>query len=205
MGSHASRTVTSLGPTCESANSWPLTRSDKATFGEYLDGEFMSYALSHLVRAQAYADHNKTSLVREDPFGYGMDGTVWRTTRHSAVKVFEHEKNYDDELECYQRFADAGVEDLSGFKIPSLLGFHDKLRVIELKIVRPPFLLDFGKVYLDAPPPYWDDAEIMGHWHAEGRENFGERWSKVMSLIGMLQKYGIWYVDPKTGNIMFGD
>jgi hypothetical protein len=26
-----------------------------------------------------------------------------------------------------------------------------------------------------------------------------------LSLIGMLQKYGIWYVDPKPGNIMFGD
>jgi hypothetical protein len=71
--------------------------------------------------------------------------------------------------------------------------------------VRPRFLLDFGKVYLDAPPPYWNDAEIMANWHAEGRENFGDRWSKVLSLIGMLQKYGIWYIDPKPGNIMFED
>jgi hypothetical protein len=79
------------------------------------------------------------------------------------------------------------------------------LKVIELEIVRPPFLLDFGKVYLDTPPPYWNDSEIMGHWHAEGKENFGARWSKVLSLIGMLQKYGIWYIDPKPGNIMFGE
>jgi hypothetical protein len=76
IGSQASRTLTSVGPTAESANSWPLTRSDKATFGEYLDEGFMSYSLSHLVRAQAYADDKKTSLVREDPFGYGMDGTL---------------------------------------------------------------------------------------------------------------------------------
>ena len=74
-----------------------------------------------------------------------------------------------------------------------------------MSIVSPPFLLDFGKVYLDSPPPYWNDAEIMANWHAEGKENFGPRWSQVLSLIGLLQKLGIWYVDPKPGNIMFSD
>ncbi len=134
-----------------------------------------------------------------------MDGTIWRTSRHSAVKVFEHEKNFGDELECYQRFQTAGVEAISGFAVPELIGFHRQLQVLEIKIVSPPFLLDFGKVYLDSPPPYWDDAEIMDDWYAEGKENFGPRWGQVLSLIGMLQKYGIWYVDPKPGNIMFGD
>ena len=36
-----------------------------------------------------------------------------------------------------------------------------------MTIVSPPFLLDFGKVYLDSPPPYWDDLEIMSNWHVE--------------------------------------
>jgi hypothetical protein len=45
----------------------------------------------------------------------------------------------------------------------------------------------------------------MANWEAEGKENFGEQWSIVLSLVGALQKYGIWYVDPKPGNIMFGD
>lgn len=165
----------------------------------------MSYSLSHLARAQAFADANKIALPREDPFGYGIDGTVWRTSRHSVVKVFELEKNYRDELECYRRLGAAGIDNISGFAVPELIGFHARLKVIEMKIVRPPFLLDFGKVYLDSPPPYWNDGEIMANWHAEGRENFGEQWSKVLSLIGALQKYGIWYVDPKPGNIMFGD
>jgi hypothetical protein len=165
----------------------------------------MSYSLSHLARAQSYADANKVALIREDPFGYGMDGTIWRTSRHSVVKVFEHERNFRDEWECYRRFASAQVESVLGFAVPELIGFHDKLWVLEISIVSPPFLLDFGKVYLDAPPPYWDDAEVMGHWHAEGQDNFGSRWSKVLSVIGSLQKYGIYYVDPKPGNIMFAD
>ena len=144
-------------------------------------------------------------LTREDPFGYGIDGTVWRTSRHSVVKVFEHEKNYRDELECYRRLGAAAINYISGFAVPELIGCHSSLMVIEMTIVSPPFLLDFGKVYLDSPPPYWNDEEIMAHWHADGKENFGKRWGKVLSLIGALQKYGIWYVDPKPGNIMFAD
>ena len=53
--------------------------------------------------------------------------------------------------------------------------------------------------------PIGYDAEIMGHWNAEGRENFGERWIRVLSLIRLLEGYGIYYVDPKPGNIMFAD
>jgi hypothetical protein len=134
-----------------------------------------------------------------------MDGTIWRTSRHSVVKALERERSFLDELECYQRFTAAGVESIAGFAVPELIDFDTELLAIEIKIVSPPFLLDFGKVYLDAPPPYWNDAEIMGHWHAEGKENFGGRWPEVLRLIGALQKYGIWYVDPKPGNIMFAD
>ncbi len=142
------------------------------------------------------------SLHGEGPFGYGMDGTIWRTSRHSAVKTFERDKNFRDELECYQRFAAANIDTIAGFAVPELLDYDASLAVIEIKIVRPPFLLDFGKVYLDAPPPYWDDAEIMSHWHEEGRENFGDQWAKVLSLIRILEGYGIYYVDPKPGNVM---
>lgn len=89
--------------------------------------------------------------------------------------------------------------------MPKLIDADELLLAVEMSIVQPPFLLDFGKVYLDTPPPYWNDAEIVADWHAEGRDNFGNRWSTVMSLIGVLQKYGIYYVDPKPGNIMFAD
>ena len=134
-----------------------------------------------------------------------MDGTVWRTSRLSVIKSFTRERCYVDELECYQRFKAAGIESISGFAVPDLIDFDSVLNVLEISIVRPPFLLDFGKVYLDAPPPYWNDSEIMGNWHAEGRENFGDRWKTVLSLIRVLQTYGIYYIDPKPGNIMFAD
>lgn len=166
----------------------------------------MSDRLStHLERAQAYADSRKISLEQKNSIGYGMDGTIWYTSRQSVLKVFEREKNYRDEVECYRRLAAERVDSIAGLVIPDLIDCEDLLLAFEMTIVQPPFLLDFGKVYLDAPPPYWFDAEIMGHWHDEGRENFGQRWPKVLSVVRILEGHGIYYVDPKPGNIMFGD
>jgi hypothetical protein len=160
---------------------------------------------THLERAKTYANSRRISLQLEAPIGYGMDGSIWHTSRQSVVKTFEREKNYQDEVECYRRFATRQILTIAGFVIPDLIDCDDELLALEMSIVRPPFLLDFGKVYLDAPPPYWNDSEIMGHWHDEGRENFGKRWSKVLSVIRILEGFGIYYVDPKPGNIMFAD
>ncbi len=156
-------------------------------------------------RALTYVQSKGLSLDCQYPLGAGIDGCVWRTSRPSALKLCERDKSFRDEVESYLRLQEYEVRRLHDFAVPRLIDWDEQLMAIEISIVSPPFLLDFGKVYLDSPPPYWNDAEIMGHWHAEGRENFGERWNKVLSLIGLLQKYGIWYIDPKPGNIMFGD
>jgi hypothetical protein len=156
-------------------------------------------------RAEAYVQGRGLRLDFQYPLGSGIDGYVWRTSRRSALKLCEREKSFREEVESYQRLQNAKVNRILGFAVPGLIDFDDSLMAIEISVVSPPFLLDFGKVYLDAPPPYWNDAEIMAHWHSEGEENFGDRWPEVLRLIGALQKYGIWYVDPKPGNIMFAD
>lgn len=156
-------------------------------------------------RAEAYVQSRKLSIDLQYPLGSGIDGCVWRTSRASALKLCERLKNFQDEAECYRRFRLARVDRIQGFAVPKLIDADDSLMAIEMSIVRRPFLLDFGKVYLDGPPPYWSDAEIMANWNAEGRENFGERWTAVLSLVRMLESYGIWYIDPKPGNVMFGD
>lgn len=46
-----------------------------------------------------------------------------------------------------------------------------------MDIVSPPFLLDFGKAYLDVPPDY--SPEAIADWEAERREIFGDRWVQV--------------------------
>lgn len=156
-------------------------------------------------RAETYVQSRSLTLDLQYPLGSGIDGCVWRTSRPSALKLCERYKNFEDEGECYGRFRAAGVGRLQGFAVPELIDLDKALMAIEMTLVQPPFLLDFGKVYLDMPPPYWTDAEIMANWHADGRENFGGKWAAVLSLIRALESYGIWYIDPKPGNVMFGD
>lgn len=156
-------------------------------------------------RAEAYLQSRGLTIDFQYPLGSGIDGYVWRTSRRSALKLCERNKSFQEEVESYRRLHEGKVGRIHGFAVPRLIDCDESLMAIEISVVSPPFLLDFGKVYLDSPPPYWNDAEIMGHWHAEGKENFGPRWPEVLRLIGALQKYGIWYVDPKPGNIMFAN
>jgi len=73
--------------------------------------------------------------------------------------------------------------------------------VIEISVVQPPYLLDFGKVYLDDPPDYFKNFDIMTTWITECDELFESDWPKVQRLLNALQKFGIYYVDPKPANI----
>jgi hypothetical protein len=132
-----------------------------------------------LRRAKEYAKYKAIRLDLEERLGWGSDGTVWRTSAGSAVKILALQKNYSDELTAYQRLRAESVDEINGFAIPKLLDSHDGLLAIEMSVVQRPFLLDFGKIYLDRPPPYWADAQLMQNAHAEWRELFGERWPKV--------------------------
>ncbi|QDT70269.1 hypothetical protein MalM25_32150 [Planctomycetes bacterium MalM25] len=157
-----------------------------------------------LINATAYCDRNGTGLLKEAKLGHGTDGAVWATAHGTAVKAFELATTYSRELAAYQRLAELRLRRLHGHYIPHLLNFDDELLVIEMTIVRPPFLLDFGKAYVDRPPPYWDDSQLVANARAEWAELFGERWPDVAALLGALQETGVYYVDPRPGNIHFG-
>ncbi len=137
--------------------------------------------------------------------GYGSDGTVWTTSRKSALKILGRPENYASEVEYYRRLREADTDEICGFAVPRLLECDEELLAIEMSIVQPPYLLDFGKVHLDHPPPYWGDAQFTNNAFADGREHFGRDWSKVLAAMTVLRsKFGIYYVDPRPGNISFG-
>lgn len=154
-----------------------------------------------LDRAMQYCQDKQIRLILEDALGSGTDGTVWQTDATTAVKACERSKNYELELECYRRFKELNVRKIWRLALPELRGHSDDLQVIEMSIVRPPYLLDFGKVYLDHPPPYFEDYEVIANWRAECEELFEGRWPEVNHILSELQKYGIYYVDPKPANI----
>lgn len=159
-----------------------------------------------LKNATAYCDSKSTELLSQDRLGYGSDGTVWKTSVPSAVKALYRRKNYEVEVECYRRLKQAGIDKINGLNVLVLEGFDDQLRVIEITFVQPPFFLDFGKVILDRPPADFYDAQKMANAHQEWRSLFGSRWKDVNLVLYQLRdRFGIHYLDPRPGNINFGD
>jgi hypothetical protein len=154
-------------------------------------------------RAKRYGELAEIEVQFERALGSGTDGAVWKTDRGSAVKVFERQANYRLEVECYERLTAANVTVIEGFAVPRLIGWDDDLWVIEIDIVTPPFVLDFAKVHLDRPPDY--SPEVLAEDEERCREIFEDRWPRVKSLLYALRRYGIYYMDPKPGNIMFDD
>ena len=137
--------------------------------------------------------------------GAGQDGAVWLTPRNTVVKAFEREAAYWREVRAYQRLAEHSMVRIRGFAIPAFKGCNDALLVIEIGLVVRPFLIDFGKSYVDEEPPYLDDPIRMDQWRQEGRERFGSRWPTVLRLVSALRSIGIYYFDTSPGNIAFGE
>lgn len=109
-------------------------------------------------------------------------------------------------LECYQRFQAQRIRELDGFAIPFLEDFDEALMAIEMTLVDPPYLLDFGKVHIDAPPPYHGDPQLLANAFAEWRERFGSDWQDVAFVLKTLEKrFGIFYADPRPSNICTGN
>ncbi len=151
--------------------------------------------------ALEYGRSRGIAIALGNPLGFGTDGRVWKTSRQSAIKVFERESNYIRERDCYKRLKSRGVSEIDGFEIPRLIDFDDMFLVVEMGIVSPPFLLDFGKAYLDQVPDF--SPEVMADWEQQQEEYFGDHWPRVRSALYSLQRLGIYYQDIRPGNIMF--
>jgi hypothetical protein len=132
-------------------------------------------------RAIQYASLSGNSLDLTSPLGYGMDGCVWKSGKETAIKALSREDNYNREVECYRRFRDNKVTNLHGFAVPELLGFDDRLLVIEMRIVTPPYILDFAKAQIDKPMEFEEGGKE--EWLAECEERFEGNWPKVRSLL----------------------
>ena len=152
-------------------------------------------------RAEAFAQRQGFAFDCSRRLGFGSDGTVWATPRGTAVKVFERPRPYQAEKACYLRLRHRNVTEIMGFAVPQLEGFDDELEVVEMTIVSPPHLLDFGKTYLDCPPDY--SAEVVADDLAFRKDLFDDQWPIVEQILDRLESLGIYYVDARPGNITF--
>lgn len=111
-------------------------------------------------RAKQYAAEQSRILIGQ--LGYGYDGSVFATERQSAIKVLRFERLYQRERDVYLRLRSEAIIDIAGFSVPQLIHHDDRLWVVEMGIVAPPFVLDFAGAYLDRRPDYPDD--VMEEW-----------------------------------------
>ena len=151
------------------------------------------------IRVTCFAE--KHGLTISGGLGAGFDGSVFVTSRHSAIKVFRFDRLYQRERDVYQRLQQNDVTIVMGFQVPQLLNFDDELLVVEMTIVKPPFVLDFAGAYLDQRPDY--PEEVLEEWRAEKAEQFGDGWPIVRLIMSTFAGLGIYLADVKPGNIEF--
>lgn len=154
-----------------------------------------------LARANQYAVSRGIHL--EDRLGFGKDGTVWSTSRATAIKVFLTADLFTRELAAYRRLAEHDVRVLCGHNVPEIHDVEDSCLALEMTTVRPPFLLDFASARLDEPPDF--GQEVMDQWLEEKQDQFGDQWPRVVALLAALERMGIYLLDVHPGNIAFAE
>jgi len=147
------------------------------------------------VRAASYGKANYIAIDFHNLLGSGQEGFVWKTDRDSAIKVFDRLENFERELECYQILKKYEVSELVGFTIPEMIGSDCDLRILEMSIVSPPYVLDFGKAYIGIPPDF--SEEIVAAYEEEREEWFEGNWELVQSVVSALRRLGIHYWDAR--------
>ncbi|MBB5035656.1 hypothetical protein [Prosthecobacter vanneervenii] len=155
-------------------------------------------------KAVAYAGSRQAEL--SDSLGFGVDGSVWLL--HSkeriqpwAAKLFRADKAYCRERDCYLRLREQNVENVRGFAVPAYLHHDDAWLVVEMTIVRPPYLLDFAGALLDEPFDFHE--ETWEAWEMDRMEKFEDRWPEVKKVMIELEYHGIFLSDLHPGNIAF--
>jgi hypothetical protein len=136
--------------------------------------------------------------------GWGVDGAVYTSPgAMTAVKIHKGEGSFERELVAYKRLRDRDVSEFLGFRVPKLLRFDKANRVIEMSIVKPPFLLDFA-----GTTTYRQfSGDRFYEWWELVQTRFSEEQMPTVSSVfhGLQTTFGLYYWDLKPGNLQFAD
>ncbi|MBV9673381.1 MAG: hypothetical protein JO076_11240 [Verrucomicrobia bacterium] len=157
-----------------------------------------------ITNAEDYASQNALQVIER--IGSGIHGIVFFVTGKpelgmAAIKAHFSDEPYRRERDIYRRLQQLKVTEVRSFEVPLLLDVDDKLRVLKLTIVAPPFVLDFAGAYLDSAPQM--SEEIWAEWEQRNEERFGADWPFARILLKDLNAMGIYMLDPSPSNICF--
>lgn len=134
--------------------------------------------------------------------GYGKEGVVFKSSRGTAVKVHSTLVTFKKEYLAYQRLAEAKAEVVLGFSVPRPINADADLKVIEMGIVEPPFILDFGSSAVDIEPDY--TPEQWQEWWLKLEHDFEDRFPQAEAVFYYLKRhFNIWHLDLSTNNLQF--
>lgn len=152
------------------------------------------------VRLESYLRSRGISVHRT--LGYGKDGSVWESSRRSAIKIHERPESYHAERNAYMRLRELNIREVAGFAVPLMYEYDDELSAIEMDVVSPPFVVDFASARLDAPPEMIEDE---GHTLEDMiRERFGAQADQVLALYNeLIARADIFLSDFHRHNIRF--
>ncbi len=150
------------------------------------------------LRARLYTGERGRTILKK--LGNGTDGSVWQTTVSTAVKACEDFQRYSTERDCYQLFLEKGVREIKGYAIPRLIDHSDEHMVIEIDMVKEPYILDFGKASLYGWPPHYTQ-EVIQELYAERSQLFDDEWPTVRSILAIMRGHGVYHLDPRPHNI----
>ena len=110
---------------------------------------------SLIVNAQSYAARRQLEIAER--LGSGKDGTVFVAKRKIAsakvaIKAHRFEELYFREKLAYERLRKLEINSIQGFNVPEMADFDDNLRILEMTIVKRPFVLDFVQRILTGVP-----------------------------------------------------
>src|SRR5688572_30292791 len=108
--------------------------------------------------AKEYAAEYGLKILKR--FGWGNQGTVFETDAQSAIKVIQREECYLRERDVYRLLRDRRVKakDIRDCNFPELINYNNRLLVIEMTIVKPPFIVDFASAYLNRKPDFSEEV-----------------------------------------------
>lgn len=152
-------------------------------------------------RLEQFCASRNRELDQHDPDWWGWEAFLWLTDAESVIKVHRNRMEFTNELIVYQKLAEKPRKQIQGFQIPKLIDYDESLWVLELSIVTPPYVLDFGRASLGSPPAGFDPESE--DWISEKRRLYGNRWPEVARLLDALRLMGIHFTDVHKGNICF--
>lgn len=131
--------------------------------------------------------------------GGGISGFVFASPDfRTALKVHRTIEGYTTEVAVYKELVRLNITKICGLQLPRPRKRRNDLRLIQMDIVSPPFLLDFAGVLFE-PPDFPED--VMEHWHEQNRNFFGPNVSIVYDVYNTLARHGLYYMDFRPSNL----